>query len=220
MPAKLYFVICLLYVILFFTSCKKEKTVYKPLDPVLKAQYYFKAGSYWIMADSATGNTDSFAVVNAVDNFPDGGAVAYEQAIVDIRRYSLTSADSIISAMSIYLREVDNLQLILQEYHDSVYKIYNYAPVPFPFHDTAFIYFQQPQDTVDIRTVNNVNTGGQSYNCYQINFRNTYQRSTVAFRFSDDFYINPDVGLVRITLRHVTDPVSRDWKLLRYHIQR
>jgi hypothetical protein len=201
-------------------ACKKEEAVRKPLDPVMKSHYYFMPGSYWVFVDSLTGSIDSFAVVNANDAFIEGSHVSYEQAYSNIQRFNVSVGDTTVSTLTLFLREVNNLQLILQEYHGGFTKIYNYAPVAFPFRDSTYTYFEQPKDTISTVAINNVSINGQTYNCERINLKNTYQVSTVAFSFSDDFFISPDAGFVRITLRHFIDPVAHDWQLLRYHIVR
>jgi len=199
-----YLAVALCICITGMYSCKKNNPVpHRIIDADLKGAFDFQPGTYWILRDSLTGQVDSFYVRGTSSNNLTSGNPSYtfDEITVDIKEVNETPAGSDTARWGIGLEQNE---VGFSDWYDNQY--FNFDAIVYPF--TSGI---QPSAVYNqsISIPNTVTIGINSFNnVAAINFTSSW--------LNDYFYLNADVGFVKIILNQ--SGATRVWQLQRWNI--
>jgi len=195
-----YFIACT--TLAGFFSCKKS-IVTTPTDIVghaytdtaLVNAYYFKPGTYWIYADSVTGQIDSYAVTYAANKF-------YRDYIYGMHESHYDSASyyaSYISSVNIdgTSTEQRKCKLVLDKYGINFY-YYTHDYSEEPFYLQPHLLFRWP-DTFSYTT-----------------YGTTYNNLALAENgYGSTYLLSQHMGMIKMNL----PDQNHTWELVRCHIE-
>ena len=119
--------------LLLFTACNKEpqyKTVY--LDPVLKATFNYKPGSYFIFKDSITGELDSVYLVSNLskidERYTDTRGFKYEYMYLyfDAKNISKNDSSNLVMMLSFSSKDGNHLVCGMKSGFQPLYSVFLY----------------------------------------------------------------------------------------------
>ncbi len=180
----------------------------------MKAAFNYQKGSYWIYKDSLTGKEDSFSVtyVEAFSSETDNSVTDYIH--ITITEFNLsTFTDTTVWELSMAGNTIG-----LNWNEPRFNAITNYLPfLNYPF--TKGLVLDGADNTgivTNIFTVYNLNQ--ITFNTVaQINDTLTFTKPTY-YHYSDWFYFNDSVGIVKMSLNHPQDSINKVWELERWKI--
>ena len=220
-------VLFFLVILTTFYACKKNNGIVNyPIDADLKAAFNYQVGTYWIYRDSISGRIDSFAVTKNVftpgsQTAATGGNYTLDGIEIYITEYNggsktdTTGWEWLLSTNSEELIWYSNIGFVGQVYFDFK-PIFTY---PFKIGEPVFIDGQYGNDTPTttniysnyaLNGVNFVNVA-EIYNTY-ITFNNT--------NVVDWFYINSDIGYIKIRINDPYDAIHKVWEIQRWNINK
>jgi hypothetical protein len=213
---------------LFFTGCRKT-----PNSPnvasasAIKADFYFREGSYWIMKDSISGRIDSFVVRYNRDSAItiSNPEYSYEETDMVIWEYNTNHAlaDSIVwhflskdSSFSLDWRVQKSPYTTVTYYPFLTYLVRNsfsLGSTYYPGADTGAV----------TNVIGNFNLNGLSFANTAVVLHHEYLSTggTIGghpYGYSDVFYITPGTGIVKISINHPQDSINRVWELQRWFL--
>ncbi len=189
------------YLVIGLYACKK-KLPNKPIDADLKAAFSFKPGTYWIFKDAISGQIDSFYVRRTYTFNQTSGNPSYtfDEINIDITEMNLHPAGSDTALWRIGL--IQNILNLSDYYLDN---FVNFDDILYPF-------ISGPQSSAvyaeSINLISSFNIGNNNFNnVADIHF---------SIGLSDDFYLNSDIGFIKIILQQ--RGANRVWELQRWKI--
>jgi len=224
----------LLIVISFVSGCFKPVGTYNHLSTAMLTDFNFKQGSYWIYRDSLSGRMDSVFVsqhdsgTNSTTPHDPTEAVHTDYIDIGLSGYSASSgtisADSIYWGFNLY---PNALNIVYTRYNPNLYPgvamgdgILDYnASYPFTASTSGDSCGWNTSSILSSLTVNNQEFKNVGYlTCVSIGcIRQHY--SVPALAFSDEIYICPKVGIIKLSVKHPLDSVYRVWELVRYNVR-
>ena len=211
--------LCLAILLSGCNGCSKKTNYAVHSD--LKSAFNFKPGTYWIYQDSLGGSIDSF-VVTANEFIPSHtyGSFTEDEYLIPIADYKLGPIygdDSTAWQMSL---TVNTLDLILNSFIGGNQARVSYAPfLTFPFTVGAISSISDAQG-IDSGKVTQVfptyTLNGQTYN----NVAEVYHKQTnfTGKLANNWFYINSDIGIIKMRVNYQVDSLYRVWELQRCNI--
>lgn len=197
--------LCFVYIVV---ACKKPSSI--GIDPTIKKYFSYKKGTYWIYKDSLTGFVDSFVVLynDLHTESTNNGTVDFESDNITIYRNG-----QVFDSAYCYW------QLIGGENNIG----FHYEGIPQPLnYNTLFVYpfppvgqysASKPEKYVVQSIYNQIQIAGNNYNNVAEIFQTDDQNS-----FGDYFYVNTDVGIIKMKLNHPTISINSTRELIRYKI--
>ena len=199
---------CLILLIGFPVSCKKtNNTAPNPIDAGLKTHFDYKPGTYWVYRDSMSGRIDSFVTVSR-----DSGVSGY------LPLYGKSPA----SFINIVINEYPANSALHDQWTWSLQNNGIFATMP---DFTAPLFFYP-------FSIGKRDWAGDAYNVTEIlktlvinadTFRDVavINHSKFGEVYDDWFYINDQVGIIKMKLTNYNDSArNRIWELQRYKIIR
>ena len=231
---KHLFLICLISILIY--GCSKPKVTYYPINAQLKAAFNYQVGTYWIYRDSISGREDSFYVIEnnaSVNNHIDkyGGGYTMDFIAIEIKELNISPLP--ISNIVQYYDFGYFINILVIATSET--KIYTgniqYCPmINYPYHDPI----QLTNLGGPVASYSETSRISNIYNTFNLNgtfFNNTievnHSASIIAqmnypltnpYSYSDDFFISPDAGIIKMRLNHPQDTIHRVWELERYKI--
>ncbi len=206
------------FVILLLTKCQQQKSTFTPVNAALKAAFYWKDGTYWIMRDDLSGKIDTFYVYNSNNHDAMGTASTghgstsnnYEQIEMGIKNYSSKAnhLDSVDWSLIFFSNEI-YISVINKDEIFSYYpfNIGNINPIE-SIHDSGFVlniigtYTQNGHDYTNVAEISHVE-----------------RKYFYVTPYIDTFYFNADVGFIKMILNKPLDSIKRRvWELQSYYI--
>lgn len=208
----------LCYISLFFfgclASCTKERVT--PVDGVVRANFGYKPGTYWIYRDSATGKEDSFAVL-----YNESPQLSRDQ-------YNKKATES--SRIFVYHNGVLNDSLYCNWFLSENIVHYWYveegkAPMvydvlfgyPYTAVDVQYGSVEQPCKIVSYQLADSF-AGDLMANVAEIDVKGTMDSLGYTIPYNDRFIVTTTAGIVKMRFRHGF--VNNVWDLQRYKIVR
>lgn len=196
-----------LYGIVFFVSCSKEKekgTHLNKLDAGLEQNFLYKTGSYWIYRDSVTGVVDSFVVTASNKSETTDTTCANcdkEIASLTIKPYR----DNVMDSMSMYIQMQKQALTYRCVTYQSIFVGGFPGQVTYPF----------------VTTHPSYSLNGTAYANVREAFVNSYlQANDTVTYFSRPYYVNEEVGLIKFTVPYRADTSFFVWELVRANVIR
>lgn len=227
-PVAIITVICIICLSGTISSCKKKKqerdVTEMDTEPAVKARLDFKPGTYWIYLDSLNGRVDSFYVrSNEYVQLAETYAV-YNYHLITVAQVNMDGTAPADSANWIYSYQGTKIMV------DYNYTTYSYGwKNQIQFHP-LFLY---PYSLGDLKGKYDTTALTQIDSFYSVNSLPFYNVASI-YHFSDDgavstgvvnrtrytnwFYVNDSVGIVRMNINHPDHGIRHDWCLLRYNI--
>ena len=219
---------CLLLAACHKSSSSDITTV--TIDTALKADFNFQQGSYWIYRDSISGNVDSFFVEYTSHTFDNiNNNFIIENLGIVILGHSINMAidkDTIILSF-FYESTMFNLDYFVNHLgaEISLCPLVNY---PYQSSFNQFSGFAGQSSYGDIGKIINIfdsySLNGQTFsNVAAIEHSSSdsqpsYTGQYIQYSYDDQFYVCPNVGLIKIILNHPVDSFYRVWELQKYSI--
>jgi len=198
-----YLAVALCICITGMYSCKKNNPVpHRIIDADLKGAFDFQPGTYWIFKDSLTGQIDSFYVrgTSMANNTSNNPSYTYDEMDIDIKEVNESPIGADTARWGI---DLEQNKIYLSDWY--IDNFADYDPIVYPFTSgtqTSAVYNQS------IILLNTVTSGINSFNNVAIiNFTGG---------LNDYFYLNADVGFVKIVLNQ--RGANRVWELQRWNI--
>lgn len=211
---KTNYILCVC--LIFLATCtKKQQSV--SINAGLKANFGFKAGTYWVYKDSITGRIDSFIVSNVTDayktNYMTGGT-AFQDEEMYITMTDYKNEDS-IGLWYFYLES--NGMAISFKYNDDTPVNFDYALFSYPIKINGTVPFN-PYDTgIVINIYPSFLLNSQSYINTALILHMSHPLSTI-MPHNDQYYVNDSVGIIKMTLNYPPDSIYRVMELQNYKI--
>ncbi len=210
---KNIFGIITISLITILCSCYK-KLENKPVDAGLEAAFSFAPGTYWVFRDSISGQMDSLFVKardhenHAVGNPNDPWYYSYDEIIGTIYEVKANPSKA-PSQLEIFLK---TNELVIEYFDGSKY--YDYDPIKFPF--VSGNYSDQFTEYVNIIGDYSIN-GNNFKNVTEVNISSgrVYTDSLIN---GDHFYLNSDIGFIKMVFNHPFDTLNNVWELQRWKI--
>ena len=223
LPGIIIVLVCFAFMVSNCSKTKPRDFVQMDTDSAVDARFNFKPGSYWIYVDSISGRTDSFFVRSNAYVEQSETYDVYNYHIVTIAELNLDGSNPADSANWLY--NFQGTQVVM----DYDYTINPYGWVHQIEYDPLFMYpflfgdLKAKYDTASIVTVDSfykVN-GLKFYNVAHVyhysNVDSTTGGPTIT-KYTDWFYVNDSVGMIRMQLNHPEHNINRVWLLKRYKI--
>ncbi len=216
-------------------GCSKMGGTYYHISDALRADFNFKQGSYWIYRDSLTGTIDSVVVSQNVagtnSTTPHNPSEAVHSDYIDmtLTNYPVTSVYLSSDTINWSLQLTSGgMTLPYTQYSTGLYTnvvlpdngIMSFN-VPYPFiypnsSDNCHIDSITVLQNFLLNSVNYPTVGVR----YKASFGCIYtpHYSLPVLSYSDQVYLCPKVGIIKMCINHPLDSVYRVWELVRYHI--
>ncbi len=198
-----------LFIFIVLSACNKSVAPEQPnlregIDDSIVKYFYYKPGTYWIYKDSITNRIDSIAVLSDVnDSFSgnNGSKSFTTYAVIKIHscEYNTAGADTVVNNW--------DWQLVENGLHLNV-------ATSFLVVDQPYTLYSLPLDPSVIQPFLVIN--GITYYNVEFVVCNSYKSSNDG----DTFYINNDVGIVKMRTSHSSDSIYHVWELQRYNMVR
>jgi len=185
-------------------SCKKNNPIpHKIIDAHLKGAFDFQPGTYWIFKDSLTGQVDSFYVRNNWNSIYTNASPSYtyDGITVDIKEVNELPIGSDTARWGIGLAQN---QLAFSDYYKDDF--FNYDAIIYPFTSGIQPYDVYPESIILM----------SSFSINNSTIFNNVAEICYSGGVNDFFYLNSDVGLIKIVLNQ-RDAI-RVWELQRWNI--
>ena len=200
---------------------QKKNLTHIPVDSNTKASFYYKPGTYWIYRDSLSGRIDSFYVKNNwaslnVQIDDNHCADYFYSTIVEKNIINIITNDSGIYNWQL---EENGISFTKNQSNTSEYNL-DYLPLfSYPFKVGAFQFIDGSSGSGNDlsyfeQILTNCNISGQLYNNVAI-----IPHHAIDSSYFDKFYLNADVGIIKMRLNHLKDSVkTKVWELQRWKI--
>jgi hypothetical protein len=196
----------ILVILVVFAGCKKNNTPHQTIDAHVLANYNYKPGTYWIYRDSISGNEDSFYVVS------NSGIQYYKSRDLIIDDLGVQIMDINISAIG--KKNISSLAWRLEGNNISLYWsiINDYGLlVVIPFSMGV----QAHTDTIK-SIMQKFVLNGQKFDSVAVVTANGY--IAPALNSNDLYYINNNIGIIKMHINHPLDTINKVWELERWKI--
>lgn len=204
-------------------ACNKDNRQHIPIDADVLAHFNYKPGTYWIYRDSLSGQVDSFYVTYNAGNVPmDINGVIFDMVSFYVSQTNISSIpgndtiDWAFGLMTNYL----TLILRIGEAAQPVDR------VEFPTFITYPFVLGQPipkEFGAGVRGANVISIL-PAYTLKSKSYTNVAVLDIIdsipQYNYNDQFFINADVGIIKMKLDHANDGLLRNWELQRSNIVR
>jgi len=220
---KKYFGLCSMLVFIIVAACNKNNERHIPIDADVLANFNYKVGTYWIYRDSISGQVDSFYVSSNSGNIlSDINGLTYDRIGFYVSQINISSIPGNDTIIWLFGLESNYISLMLQ-----IGKTGQASDdIEFPTFITYPFVLGQPTP----KYIGGTSGGANVISIlpsYTLNAR-TYANIAVLdiinlspqYNFNDQFFINADMGIIKMKLNHFNDGLSRNWELLRSNIVR
>lgn len=197
-------------------SCTKPVPNH-PVDPAVKAAFAYQPGTYWIFQDSISNEIDSFFVTSMTTNklpYPDVGTTQYttDQIQVVITDENTTNGQA-TATYTVFLI-LNSLLLKFEENRDDA----ETQGITYPFVLGTQLISSHNGHPDTLTVLPSISINNNLFDTVAI-YHTQFNDITIANRNIDDyFFINANVGLIKIVLNHTLNSTYNNWKLLRWHL--
>lgn len=183
--------------------CKKKERPSTPVDPLVKRYFSYKKGSYWIYKDRITGDMDSIFVSEAYTEIIDDNLERY-----DFEYSELSGIDPKIATRGCWILRDRIVEIRL-------YDISGLLSFAYPFPELTKFPVQLGPDSTQVIAVETSFSLNNNVFDTAIVIEKKYVYNPAG---EDTFFINKDVGIIKMKLNHPSRNIDRTWELVKYKI--
>lgn len=200
---KWQLLVALMTVLIIFHACKKKDLESQPINPTIKNYFSYKPGTYWIYIDSLTGLEDSFAITsNNTLQETDISGKKYDKEVAEVTRYNNGIS---LQSCSWQLSSGDAATFVFGMGHRIDFK--------YPFlRDTSQF----------VGGITSISSNLASHAIRDITYDSLHQVFTASGSnmqpFRDNFFINKNIGVVKMSIGEADSIAQYVFELVRYKI--